>query len=454
MLCRYFSEIAVSHLRDPLISLSAVSSFSGQFPGRFCFFFSSRRRHTRSLCDWSSDVCSSDLIRRRNEPSAATRLGVPLRRRRRIGPGTAQTFLAFLAALVFLLALFTPVSESENHRPVLDYHPALEILLIAAALALLGLVGGRLPRPLRAFLAVTVLAAALLHLADALLPGLFGRTVDLYWDLGQIPSIFRLFYEAAGFSRAPLDRAAPCPLGREDRFVRLHAAPQPARLADLRRRLVAGARHDGERHQARPVSLPPAARKRSPEPAALHGNCRLSHRQRDARHQAAMAGRQVLGFRRALLRQRPRLPRPGIRLVRHPRPIHAEEIRDARDPRRWRRGRPAPALRSDRAGVGPHAVLSGAALSRGLGGCRRLCRGDAGGMGEDFSPAGLERSRAGLSRIDQLRSRCAWRFPGDAGRRRRSRHHPRRPPAAGLHQRRAATLDGPDLRALEGCGAA
>src|SRR5260221_6385336 len=26
-------------------------------------FFSSRRRHTRSLCDWSSDVCSSDLCR-------------------------------------------------------------------------------------------------------------------------------------------------------------------------------------------------------------------------------------------------------------------------------------------------------------------------------------------------------------------------------------------------------
>src|SRR5262245_63362713 len=35
---------------------------------RFCsriyfvfFFFSSRRRHTRCLSDWSSDVCSSDL---------------------------------------------------------------------------------------------------------------------------------------------------------------------------------------------------------------------------------------------------------------------------------------------------------------------------------------------------------------------------------------------------------
>src|SRR5260370_25416078 len=27
------------------------------------FFFSSRRRHTRFKCDWSSDVCSSDLFR-------------------------------------------------------------------------------------------------------------------------------------------------------------------------------------------------------------------------------------------------------------------------------------------------------------------------------------------------------------------------------------------------------
>src|SRR5699024_6089916 len=31
---------------------------------RVSFFFSSRRRHTRSKRDWSSDVCSSDLLRR------------------------------------------------------------------------------------------------------------------------------------------------------------------------------------------------------------------------------------------------------------------------------------------------------------------------------------------------------------------------------------------------------
>src|SRR5256886_7106917 len=33
-----------------------ISSFVCLF-----FFFSSRRRHTRFDCDWSSDVCSSDL---------------------------------------------------------------------------------------------------------------------------------------------------------------------------------------------------------------------------------------------------------------------------------------------------------------------------------------------------------------------------------------------------------
>src|SRR2546430_12591395 len=32
------------------------------------FFFSSRRRHTRFDCDWSSDVCSSDLTGRARRP--------------------------------------------------------------------------------------------------------------------------------------------------------------------------------------------------------------------------------------------------------------------------------------------------------------------------------------------------------------------------------------------------
>src|SRR5260370_7490838 len=37
------------------------------------FFFSSRRRHTRFKCDWSSDVCSSDL-KARGTPGEQTNL--------------------------------------------------------------------------------------------------------------------------------------------------------------------------------------------------------------------------------------------------------------------------------------------------------------------------------------------------------------------------------------------
>src|SRR5256885_598734 len=33
----------------------------GYYTVKVCFFFSSRRRHTRLQGDWSSDVCSSDL---------------------------------------------------------------------------------------------------------------------------------------------------------------------------------------------------------------------------------------------------------------------------------------------------------------------------------------------------------------------------------------------------------
>src|SRR5437868_12828803 len=42
----------------------------------FFFFFSSRRRHTRSKRDWSSDVCSSDLVRElHHRHDGAVRLG-------------------------------------------------------------------------------------------------------------------------------------------------------------------------------------------------------------------------------------------------------------------------------------------------------------------------------------------------------------------------------------------
>src|SRR5947207_10409245 len=49
------ARVGISNVRASCGSLLCVPQI------RFYFFFSSRRRHTRSLCDWSSDVCSSDL---------------------------------------------------------------------------------------------------------------------------------------------------------------------------------------------------------------------------------------------------------------------------------------------------------------------------------------------------------------------------------------------------------
>src|SRR5688572_26896758 len=44
------------------ITATTYASSSARLPPRPSFFFSSRRRHTRFDCDWSSDVCSSDLV--------------------------------------------------------------------------------------------------------------------------------------------------------------------------------------------------------------------------------------------------------------------------------------------------------------------------------------------------------------------------------------------------------
>src|SRR3712207_7188432 len=41
------------------------------------FFFSSRRRHTRYWRDWSSDVCSSDLIRPKTRRTTSSRSRQP-----------------------------------------------------------------------------------------------------------------------------------------------------------------------------------------------------------------------------------------------------------------------------------------------------------------------------------------------------------------------------------------
>src|SRR5688500_19661785 len=61
MLCKWYSlflRILVVHVC--IVSTSIIPSILVR--SVIVFFFSSRRRHTRLQGDWSSDVCSSDLL--------------------------------------------------------------------------------------------------------------------------------------------------------------------------------------------------------------------------------------------------------------------------------------------------------------------------------------------------------------------------------------------------------
>src|SRR5262245_52858161 len=66
-------------LRNALIPVVTVAGVQlGYIVGGIVVFFSSRRRHTICLSDWSSDVCSSDLtiIRMRVETTSACQLAI------------------------------------------------------------------------------------------------------------------------------------------------------------------------------------------------------------------------------------------------------------------------------------------------------------------------------------------------------------------------------------------
>src|SRR5262249_44659674 len=88
--------------------------------GSWCsFFFSSRRRHTRLVSDWSSDVCSSDL--------AVTLLGVL---------ASVVSSRQITAVLTVIGGLLTPVLltvEQPDERNLFVYLLVLDLLVLALA---------------------------------------------------------------------------------------------------------------------------------------------------------------------------------------------------------------------------------------------------------------------------------------------------------------------------------
>jgi hypothetical protein len=102
---------------------------------------------------------------------------------------------------VILALLFSPYDEPDAHVLFLDPRPAAEIVALIASLAFLALARVPFGRIARWLVAVVVFVALLLHLVDAAMPSLFGRNLELYWDLRHLPSIAGMLLESAGLWR-------------------------------------------------------------------------------------------------------------------------------------------------------------------------------------------------------------------------------------------------------------
>lgn len=108
--------------------------------------------------------------------------------------------LTAVLGIALLAALFLPARDPVTHRLAAEWRPSAELvgvlfLIAMAALAVPRLVAGR---SFAFALALLVVGAALLNLADAATPSLLGRDLNLYWDLQHLPSLFGLARNSAG----------------------------------------------------------------------------------------------------------------------------------------------------------------------------------------------------------------------------------------------------------------
>src|SRR5438874_2276359 len=384
-------------------------------------------------------------------------------------PSSIIVWIAPAAAVFLLNASLTFINVWPT--PAITWRGGLSLEFAVSVLALC-IAGSRNrvhSRRLIAWISSVWVLLVLGRYADVTAPALYGRDINLYWDLRFIPDVVSMVTRVAPLWlvlaalagivlfvvilyaivrwawRRVIDMAAAANRRRTLAALAMAAVIVfvAARVsgrggADLRRRLVARAHqpavgHRGSRSRHECVADDAATR----HDGEGVREARLQNGGVDARNASEVAGRALLRLRRHLRRRSPRVSRSGIRLVCHPGSVLA------RSPRRVR-GEPAVAPAAVR--LLPHhqhplPLQSDAALSARL--------------APDHRPTPLRRSRhrprlrtrAELDRLrPRIRGRAVVRLHLDRGLRRRARgsryghDRARRSSAAGRRQRRTCIV--------------
>src|ERR1700738_3826021 len=111
-----------------------------------------------------------------------------------------RTIWTALVGVLLLAALFLPSRDPVTHGIAAEWRPSAELVGVLFLIAMAALASPRLVagRGFAFVVALLVVAAALLNLADAATPSLLGRDLNLYWDLRHLPSLVGLARETAG----------------------------------------------------------------------------------------------------------------------------------------------------------------------------------------------------------------------------------------------------------------
>src|SRR5262249_25483154 len=100
-----------------------------------------------------------------------------------------RTLATALAALLLLDVGLTVQNVWPTFGVYWAYEPSLDLAVLVLLLALRGAWDRRLGPVARWSLGVLALVFVMIRYADVTAPSLFGRSVDLYWDLPHVPDV-------------------------------------------------------------------------------------------------------------------------------------------------------------------------------------------------------------------------------------------------------------------------